>query len=104
MPAMKAARKAPQAMSTTATTGGKPFSVHAAGERVYMVQQDGERREVDLTGSPAPTDPPPLPDPVAVQGIVSSAMVDPNEGERAPGTSPLDDPGGGAHPSAGGEA
>lgn len=32
----------------TGQVGGKPFSVHAAGERVYLSQPDAEREEIEL--------------------------------------------------------
>jgi transposase InsO family protein len=70
----------------TGQVGGKPFSVHAEGERVYMLGADGARKEIDLT----PPAPPPLqmPSPVCAQGIVDSTLAD--EVEPPPGVSPLD--------------
>jgi transposase InsO family protein len=46
----------------TGQVGGKPFSVHAEGERVILTGRDG-RREVDLT-APEPRAEEPLPEPV----------------------------------------
>ena len=76
----------------TGQVGGQPFSVHAEGERVFMIGQDGQRREVDLAAGAASATPPPtqdVPDPVAAQGIVHD-LVDEHESEPPPGTSPLD--------------
>jgi len=38
----------------TGQVGGRPFSVHAEGERVIMIAEDGVRREVDLTRPDVP--------------------------------------------------
>jgi transposase InsO family protein len=87
----------------TGQVGGKPFSVHAEGERVYMIGQNGERTEVDLAATgqvalnqpsavPGPSVPPApvaVPEPVAAHGVVTD-LVDEHEAEPAPGTSPLD--------------
>jgi hypothetical protein len=77
----------------TGQVGGKPFSVHAEGERVFMVGEGGERREIDLVGRPtAEEQSRALPEPVSAQGIVDSTFVDANEPDRStPGTSPLDE-------------
>ena len=32
----------------TGTAGGKSFSVHAEGDRIYLTQEGSERREIDL--------------------------------------------------------
>jgi len=75
----------------TGQVGGKPFSVHAEGERVVMVGEDGERREVDLVSPASPEERPTLPKPVSAQGIVSSDLVDEHEPPRSdPAHSPLD--------------
>jgi transposase InsO family protein len=71
----------------TGQVGGRPFSVHAEGERVYMLGQDGGRKEIDLT-PPAPPSPQ-MPAPVCAQGIVNSDLAD--ETEPPPGVSPLDE-------------
>jgi len=79
----------------TGQVGGKPFSVHAEGERVFMVGDGGERREVELTAPPeaSPQAPAPgVPDAIAAQGKSGSALEDPHEPDRSvPGTSPLDE-------------
>jgi transposase InsO family protein len=75
----------------TGQVGGKPFSVHAEGERVFMVAQDGQRQEIDLV-APTPASPPAspqMPTPLCAQGVVTTELAD--ETEPAPGTSPLDD-------------
>jgi hypothetical protein len=76
----------------TGQVGGKPFSVHADGERIIMVQDGAERREVDLVPPPEAEDAKDtLPNAVAAQGVVESVFVDANEPDRSvPGTSPLD--------------
>ena len=72
----------------TGQVGGKPFSVHAEGERVILSGADG-RREVDLV-PPAPrTFEGELPVPVCPVGAVSGVESVDQE-PPAPGTSPLD--------------
>ena len=82
----------------TGSVGGKPFSVHAEGERVIMMGEQGQREEIDLTPaqpSPTPseaTKPDELPVPVCPQGVVSRELTDAvDEPEAAPGTSPIDE-------------
>lgn len=71
----------------TGQVGGKPFSVHAEGERVFMVGDDGERREVELTNPESV-----VRDAIAAEGTSDNALVDPHEPDRSvPGTSPLDE-------------
>jgi transposase InsO family protein len=72
----------------TGQVGGRPFSVHAEGERVILTGAEG-RKEVDLT-PPEPRESPPLPEPVAA-GVLLASVLSVAEEERAPGTSPLDD-------------
>ena len=74
----------------TGQVGGQAFSVHAEGERVFMVAQDGQRKEIDLA-APPPAGSVEMPAPVCAQGVVNSDLVDENEIEPAPGTSPLDE-------------
>jgi len=71
----------------TGQVGGRPFSVHAEGERVYMLGQDGGRKEIDLTPPAPPVQL--MPAPVCAQGIVDSTLAD--ETEPPPGVSPLDE-------------
>ena len=76
----------------TGQAGGRPFSVHAEGERMILTGSDG-RTEIDLT--------PPrmtgeevarvaLPEPICPQGTVSSAGAGFEE-PPGPGESPLDE-------------
>lgn len=79
--------------------GGKPFSVHAEGERVYMIGQDGQRQEVDLGGGAAIAGgdeaagvdkASPMPEPVAAHGLIVGDLADEHEAEPPPGVSLLD--------------
>jgi transposase InsO family protein len=76
----------------TGQVGGKPFSVHAEGERVIMTGAGQERREVELT---APAEQKPtaaeLPEPLCPAGMVTSRVDEGQEDPPAPGTSPLDE-------------
>jgi transposase InsO family protein len=75
----------------TGQVGGKPFSVHAEGERVFLTGADG-RQEVDLVPPAAKVEEPELPLPLCPAGAVSGMFTDAAEEEPpAPGTSPLDD-------------
>jgi hypothetical protein len=96
----------------TGQVGGKPFSIHAEGERVFMTGAAGERKEIDLVppASPVPEPPAvpppasPVPEPPAEQPAESEAelpvplcpmgAVTVETGTkpepRTPGTSPLD--------------
>jgi transposase InsO family protein len=81
----------------TGQVGGKPFSLHAEGERVFLTGSTGERREIDLVPEP-PTEADEslttslgeLPQPVCPQGVVSGSSSDFQE-PPPPGTSPLDE-------------
>lgn len=72
----------------TGQVGGKSFSVHAEGERVIMTQEGQQRREIELSPPPQPTEA--MPAPVTGQGIVPSVLPVP-AAEMPPGTSPLDE-------------
>jgi transposase InsO family protein len=61
----------------TGQTGGKTFSIHTEGERVFITQPGQERREVDLSAVP-----------VATEGSPATKLPAPSE--QAPGASPLD--------------
>jgi transposase InsO family protein len=76
----------------TGQVGGKPFSVHAEGERVILTGAGQERREVELTAPPE-TKPmaAELPEPLCPTGVVSSRVDEGFEEPAAPGESPLDD-------------
>lgn len=75
----------------TGQVGGQPFSVHAEGERVYMLGADGARKEIDLTPPVPPVRS--MPAPLCAQGIVDSTLSDgaADEAEAPPGISPLDE-------------
>jgi hypothetical protein len=73
----------------TGQVGGRPFSVHAEGERVILTGAEG-RKEVELTPPPRPAVPE-LPVPVCPSPVVASAGDDLIDASPAPGTSPLDD-------------
>lgn len=76
----------------TGQVGGKPFSVHAEGERVIMTGADG-RQEIDLVPPEAKASigEKEMPAPVCPAGVVSSAFTDGHEEPAAPGVSPVDD-------------
>jgi transposase InsO family protein len=82
----------------TGQVGGKPFSLHAEGERVILTGAEGTRKEVELAPPPEsptivekPCPPDEMPEPICPQGVVTGMhpgdVLDPH----APGTSPLDD-------------
>jgi transposase InsO family protein len=84
----------------TGQVGGKPFSVHAEGERVILTGAAGGRHEIDLVAPPAsPSEPPTaqpqaateLPSPVCPAGVVTSLADEGLEQPPLPGTSPLDE-------------
>jgi hypothetical protein len=75
-----------QPLYLTGQVGGQPVSIHAEGERVIVTGPQGGRQEVDLSVSRSKQE---LPEPVCPAGAVASGFVD--EGEPAPGASPLDD-------------
>ncbi len=78
----------------TGQVGGKPFSVHAEGERVILTRTEGERQEIDLVApTPAPeTGKVELPTPICPMGEVIGLGTDEANAEPAlPGTSPLDE-------------
>jgi hypothetical protein len=68
--------------------GGKPFSVHAEGERMILTRDGEERREVSLNAPDGPAQPP-LPDPVCPAGTVGEHMSGDDE-PLPPGISALD--------------
>lgn len=85
----------------TGQVGGKPFSVHAEGERVILTRAEGERQEIDLvppsvapplSQARGPAEGAELPLPVCPVGEVIGLGTEPANSEPpAPGTSPLDD-------------
>jgi transposase InsO family protein len=81
----------------TGQVGGKPFSVHAEGERVILTRAAGERQEIDLV-APAAAAPvqaeacAELPMPVCPVGeVVGLGTEAANAEPPAPGASPLDE-------------
>jgi transposase InsO family protein len=85
--ARQGAPKAP--FYLTGQAGGRPFSVHAEGERVILTRPDG-RQEIDLLPPPPPADAAGLPEPVCPHGVVS-ASGEGFEEPPGPGESPLDE-------------
>jgi transposase InsO family protein len=78
----------------TGQVGGKPFSVHAEGERVILTRTQGERQEIDLVPpTPAPEmTKAELPTPLCPMGEVIGLGTDEANAEPPlPGTSPLDE-------------
>jgi transposase InsO family protein len=78
----------------TGQVGGKPFSVHAEGERMILTRTEGERQEIDLVApTPAPeTAKVELPTPICPMGEVIGLGTDEASTEPPlPGTSPLDE-------------
>lgn len=77
----------------TGQVGGKPFSVHAEGERMILTHTEGERQEIDLVPpTPAPEVKADLPTPVCPMGeVVGFGTEEANAEPPAPGTSPLDE-------------
>jgi transposase InsO family protein len=75
-----------QPLYLTGQVGGQAVSIHAEGERVILTGPHGARQEVDLA---VPQPKSVLPEPVCAAGCVTSEPLD--EGEAAPGTSPLDE-------------
>jgi transposase InsO family protein len=75
----------------TGQAGGRPFSVHAEGERVILTRGDG-RQEIDLVPPAASTDAAPaaLPEPVCPQGVPTANADLGCEDPPAPGASALD--------------
>lgn len=87
----------------TGQVGGKPFAVHAEGEKVILTSPGVERQEVQLTPPDAtgeqqvqltgePTPPAELPEPVAPQGIVTWQLPSEDDQEEPlPGESAIDE-------------
>ncbi len=70
----------------TGQVGERSFSVHAEGERVFLVGDGGEKKEVELTAG-APEDPLAEPSPEAPRAKLDRDDLDE---PRPPGASPLD--------------
>jgi hypothetical protein len=76
----------------TGQAGGRPFSLHAEGERVILTRGQ-DRQEIDLVPPPATTDAASasLPEPVCPQGIPTVNTDLGSEQPPAPGASALDE-------------
>jgi hypothetical protein len=70
----------------TGQVGERSFSVHAEGERVFLVGDGGEKKEVELTAG-APEDPLAEPSPEAPHPKLDRGDLDE---PRPPGASPID--------------
>jgi hypothetical protein len=78
----------------TGQVNGRPFSVHAEGERVILTPAQGERREIDLAPTAKNPEAPSgeLPAPLCPLGEVTGLGTAALYGEPPlPGTSPLDE-------------
>jgi len=75
----------------TGRVGGKAFSVHAEGERVYMTKEGEERREIDLAPAQTEDRKPKLPEPATPSGTPTVIIPDNGaEPKLPPGQFPLD--------------
>jgi hypothetical protein len=75
----------------TGHVDGKPFSVHAEGERVILTKENGSREEVDLVRPEEERKEDEMPRPLCPMPEGNPAMPGAgNEEPPAPGTSPLD--------------
>jgi transposase InsO family protein len=71
----------------TGQVGGKPFSVHAEGERVILRRGDG-REEIELAAPPPPPAEPPLPNPLCPDGSPETVSRSPNATLEKEGETP----------------
>jgi hypothetical protein len=72
---------------------GKPFSVHAEGQRLILRREDGQREEVTLSDPPTPPVEDKLPDPVCPHGAPQLPPGEPAQSPPPPpGQSSLDEP------------
>jgi transposase InsO family protein len=76
----------------TGQVGGKSFSVHAAGERVFLTKEGESRQEIDLSGPPPET--PKLPEAVTPSPKPGAGWEAGSEEPAEPGVSPIDELGG----------
>jgi transposase InsO family protein len=74
----------------TGQVGGKSFSVHAAGQRVYMTAEGREKEEIDLVGPQQKDEEEKLPEPVTPSPELAPDEDDSME-NLPPGVSPLDE-------------
>ena len=76
----------------TGQVGGKPFSVHAEGERMILTRTEGERQEIDLLAPTPATEKADLPTPLCPMGeVIGLGTEDGHAEPLAPGTSALDE-------------
>jgi transposase InsO family protein len=76
----------------TGQVGGKPFSVHAEGERVILTREEGSRQEIDLVPPPPTQANAELPTPICPMGeVVGLGTDEANAEPLPPGTSALDE-------------
>lgn len=79
----------------TGRIGDQSISLHAEGEKVVMMKGDGSREEVDLGATGTRQDHEPsvesLPVPLVPMGQPADHPATADDGEPAPGTSPLDE-------------
>jgi hypothetical protein len=76
----------------TGQVGGKNFSLHAEGERVFLTREGDGRQEVDFVPPAAEAVPAALPDALCPDGSPSTGgPAATADRESAPGTSPLDE-------------
>jgi Integrase core domain len=75
----------------TGQVGGKPFSLHAEGQRVILTGAEGARKKVDLVPPAPAAEAAPLPQPVCPQGVVSGMHSDDVLDPPLTGVSPLDE-------------
>jgi hypothetical protein len=84
-----------KAFYLTGRIGDQSISLHAEGEKVVMMKGDGSREEVDLGATGTRQDGEvvvdTLPTPLVPMGQPSDHPATADEGEPAPGTSPLDE-------------
>jgi hypothetical protein len=75
----------------TGQVDGKPFSVHAEGQRLILRREDGQREEVTLSDPPARPSGEELPDPVCPHGAPPVPSGEPAQSPPPPpGQSGLD--------------
>jgi hypothetical protein len=77
----------------TGQVDGKPFSVHAEGQRLILRREDGQREEVTLSDPPTRPSGEELPDPVCPHGAPQVPLGEPAQSPPPPpGQSGLDEP------------
>ncbi len=59
----------------TGQLGGKNFSLHAEGERVFLTREDGLRQEVDLAAPASAAEAPEMPRAICPDGSPAAGLV-----------------------------